>query len=185
MNDLFLFVDFQKIFEKGDWKVPEIKNTLTRAKIARDTVAKIRNITTIATRYLPPHGVCLRNKDDAWFKYFKMYPNVPNDPDHEMYQHIENISCDLSWESSGFSKWNHSSTYTSPFNVFITGVSTECCVLSTALSAIDAGATVYIISDACAAGSKNDHNLGLNILSRFAPNVQIIKTNDIIRLFNE
>ena len=186
MNDLFLFVDFQKVFELNEeWKIPDIKGCLARAKIACKEVEKVRNITKIVTRYMPPNLLHLRDKDDAWVKYFKKYSTVPKRSGDILYELIDYIPCDWVWESSEFSKWKHTSQCNYPFNVFITGVSTECCILSTALSAVDAGATVYVISDACAAGNKEDHNLGLELLSRFDPNVQIIKTEDITRMFNE
>jgi nicotinamidase-related amidase len=186
MNDLFLFIDFQKIFEENEeWKVPGIRDCLNRAKKAHFLVSKVRNITTITTNYLPPADVDNDPNDYAWKRYFDQFASVPKHGHHELYGDLEYIPADSKWTSNGFSKWNHSLSYTTPFNVFITGVSTECCVLSTALSAVDTGANVYIISDACAAGTPEDHELGLRVLSKFAPNIQIIESKDIIQLFDK
>jgi nicotinamidase-related amidase len=185
MSDLFLFVDYQKVFEDGAWKVNGIRDCLGRAKKAHDEVKKVRNVTSIVTRYFPPPQIELRHEDDAWRKYFEKYDTVPREPGDKAYELIDFIECDSVWESSTFSKWKHSSNFNSPFNVFITGVSTECCVLATALCAVDAGATVYVIKDACAAGSHEDHIQGLEMLSRFAPNVQTICIWQIPKLFSK
>ena len=52
------------------------------------------------------------------------------------------------------------------------GVSTDCCVLSTALAAIDAGARVRVVADACAA-EPEAHRSALEILRRRAPLIAV------------
>ncbi|WP_410867250.1 cysteine hydrolase family protein, partial [Paraburkholderia sp. SIMBA_027] len=56
-------------------------------------------------------------------------------------------------DASTFSKWGPQLAALVPegTEMILTGVATDCCVLSTALGAIDAGRFVTVISDACAA----------------------------------
>lgn len=190
MTDFFLFIDFQKIFrDNQEWKVPDIEQCFNRAKEAHELISmhQTRTLLTVKTKYLPPSAIINTNcpNDHAWKKYFDLFPSVPRHKNHELYNELHDFESDTVWISNGFNKWRDCPSYKPPFNVFITGVSTECCVLSTALSAVDSGANVYIISDACTAGTSEDHILGLSIMSKFKPNIQIITTKDIPILFNK
>jgi nicotinamidase-related amidase len=70
---------------------------------------------------------------------------------------------------------------TGPGNpIAVCGVSTECCVLSTILSAVDRGRFVRLVSDACAAGSPQGNAQALGILEGFAPMVSVAKTDDVL-----
>lgn len=58
--------------------------------------------------------------------------------------------------------------------IVLCGVSTECCVLATAVAAADNGLQVHVVRDACAAGSVAVHEAALLVLeSGFAPMVRI------------
>lgn len=63
--------------------------------------------------------------------------------------------------------------------IYLAGVSTDCCVLSTALEAVDDGIKVYVIEDACAGSSKSAHNNALNIMRGYSPNLEIINSKDL------
>ena len=52
------------------------------------------------------------------------------------------------------------------------GVSTDCCVLATALAAIDAGAHVRVVADACAAEPAL-HRAALDLLARRSPQLRL------------
>ena len=56
----------------------------------------------------------------------------------------------------------------------LTGVSTDCCVLSTALPAADAGATVRIAAAGCAGSSEENHQRALDAMSLYGPQITII-----------
>jgi nicotinamidase-related amidase len=61
--------------------------------------------------------------------------------------------------------------------VLLAGVSTDCCVLSTALAAADAGVRVRVVADACAAPSVGDHERALQVMSLYAPLVEITESS--------
>jgi nicotinamidase-related amidase len=55
----------------------------------------------------------------------------------------------------------------------LAGVSTDCCVLSTALAAADAGIAVEVVADACAGATDNDHQRALDAMALYAPLITI------------
>lgn len=59
-------------------------------------------------------------------------------------------------------------------HLVLTGVSTDCCVLSTALAAADAGAIVTVVADACAGASDEDHERALAAMRLYAPLITVV-----------
>ena len=63
------------------------------------------------------------------------------------------------------------------------GVSTECCVLATALTAVDAGAAVRIVSDACASVDEEAHASALRVATvGFSPMITITTTDEELEI---
>jgi len=60
-------------------------------------------------------------------------------------------------------------------HLVLTGVSTDCCVLSTALAAADAGATVTVVADACAGATDADHERALDAMRLYAPLITVVE----------
>jgi nicotinamidase-related amidase len=58
-------------------------------------------------------------------------------------------------------------------HVTLTGVSTDCCVLSTALPAADAGVTVRVVRDGCAGSTPENHERALAAMALYAPQITI------------
>jgi nicotinamidase-related amidase len=58
--------------------------------------------------------------------------------------------------------------------VALCGVSTDCCVLMTALAAVDEGVHVRVIEDACAAKTAEHHVRALAIMATRAPQLRIV-----------
>ncbi len=63
----------------------------------------------------------------------------------------------------------------------VSGVSTDCCVLSTALAAADAGVRVQVVADACAGMSPPDHERAIAAMSLYAPLITLTSTEDVVR----
>ena len=57
--------------------------------------------------------------------------------------------------------------------------STDCCVLSTALAAADAGVKVFVVQDACAGLSSVDHQRALDAMALYGPLIEI-STADVV-----
>ena len=59
----------------------------------------------------------------------------------------------------------------------MTGVSTDCCVDSTARTAFHNGYNVFVVSDACAAYEPDLHSGTLNVLQK---NLALLVTSDAV-----
>ena len=62
----------------------------------------------------------------------------------------------------------------------VAGVATDCCVLSTALAAADAGVPVRWSADACAGSTDDDHDRALRVMSLYAPLVELTTTAEVL-----
>ena len=62
----------------------------------------------------------------------------------------------------------------------LTGVSTDCCVLATALAAADAGVAVRVVVDACAGASEVDHRRALEAMALFGPLITLTTVADVL-----
>lgn len=62
----------------------------------------------------------------------------------------------------------------------IAGVSTDCCVLSTALAAADAGRAVVVAADACAGVSEEDHERALAAMKLYAPLITVASVEEVL-----
>jgi nicotinamidase-related amidase len=58
-------------------------------------------------------------------------------------------------------------------------VSTDCCVLSTALAAADAGVTVRVVADACAGVDDESHRRTLDVLALYGPLVEVVSSAEV------
>jgi nicotinamidase-related amidase len=52
-------------------------------------------------------------------------------------------------------------------------VSTDCCVLSTALAAADAGVEAPVVADACAGADDDSHAKALNVMDLYRPLIRV------------
>ena len=62
----------------------------------------------------------------------------------------------------------------------LAGVSTDCCVLSTALAAADAGTPVRVVGDACAGADDDSHAAALRILQLQSPLIEVVSLADVL-----
>jgi nicotinamidase-related amidase len=83
-----------------------------------------------------------------------------------------------------FSKWDKELEDLIPrsADVVICGVSTETCVLATALGAVDSGRRVVVVPTACAGATAALHDAALEVLRSFAPNVTLTDVEGALAL---
>lgn len=73
-----------------------------------------------------------------------------------------------------FSKWTPALQHVvGDAPLLLCGVATECCVLSTAFGAADAGREVRVVADACAGATRNLHERALQIMNTCAPLITV------------
>jgi nicotinamidase-related amidase len=181
-------VDMQEVFRDSDsaWWIPrfeEIVPTVTRL-----VEAHLPNV--VMTRFVPsatPSG--------AWLRYYERWPFAAQNAAHEMWQIVQPLRADASAGKGGtftgtvvdkstFSKWGPElERLVGPLGqMILAGVSTDCCVISTALAAADAGVEVLIAAQACAGIDDSAHEQALQVMALYDPLIKIISLDEALEL---
>jgi len=132
---------------------------------------------TVFTRFVAPE-----RPEGAWVPYYRDWPFalVPDgDPLYGLTEPFASAAVDRRdpvVTEPTFGKWGTSlrAVVGDHPHLVLTGVSTDCCVLSTALAAADAGATVTVVADACAGATDADHERALDAMRLYAPLVTVV-----------
>ena len=151
-NTYLLIVDMQRVFaETTPWHVPDF---YTVQKTILDWYDVFDMDHVIFSAFVPdPHP------KGAWRDYYDRYPFAQRESAKSLFELAEPYASlpGSRVTASTFSKWPAIQDLTMD-KLYICGVSTGCCVLSTAMAAADAGVSVSIIRDGCAAVSKEMHD---------------------------
>ena len=90
----------------------------------------------------------------AWQRYYEQWPFALQPPDAPIYQLVDEFAARAgpTLDATTFSKWGPelAGRVGDGGPLVLAGVSTDCCVLSTALAAADDGVAVQVVADACA-----------------------------------
>jgi nicotinamidase-related amidase len=166
---LLAVIDMQEFFAAGSpWAVPGFEGLIEPVgKLARAYRPR-----TVFTRFVIPEV-----PQGSWAGYYRAWPQVLA-PEAA---HLADLA--QPWASQRlatldkptFSKWGPEleSMLGPGRDLTVCGVSTDCCVLATVLAAVDAGAQVRVIADACAGITAEAHRAALDLMAGFAPQVTI------------
>src|ERR1700712_2019199 len=143
-------IDLQEVFGAPDsaWFTPRYD----AAAAGTRELLPLFGPRVVFTRFVAP-----ANPVGAWVDYYQKWPFALVPADDPIYD----LSAEFSSEhhavvsSSMLGKWGPDllSAMNGSHEMVLTGVATDCCVLSTALAAADAGVHVHGAADACAGGS--------------------------------
>ncbi|PWJ26298.1 nicotinamidase-related amidase [Branchiibius hedensis] len=177
-REVLMLIDMQAVFARppSPWASGQYPGAERHALRLRAAYPDER---TAITRYLPPDPVT-----GAWVPYFEAWPFAldPAQADYELMPGFEPRGATLI-ERTTFGKWDATSQHAmgDPDAIVLAGVSTDCCVLSTALAAADAGVRVRVVADACAGASPTDHQRALDAMALYAPLIEITDTDAVLR----
>jgi nicotinamidase-related amidase len=173
-------VDMQNVFaEAGSaWRTPRFEQIVE--PVARLVAAYTPD--AVFTRFVAP-----ARPRGAWAPYYADWPFALQPPQHPMWQLVAQLA-DAAARVRGhdaaggvvtkatFSKWGPElARLIGPEGrMVLAGVSTDCCVLSTALAAADAGAEVWVVPEACAGVDDASHAKALHVMSLYAPLVKVV-----------
>ncbi|MDN5856947.1 MAG: cysteine hydrolase [Actinomycetia bacterium] len=143
-----------------------------------EVVPRIRTLTeqfgerVVFTRFVAPE-----RPDGAWVDYYRQWPFALQPADARAYAIVDELGVgDRPIVSHPtFSKWGpelDAATQGSR-DLVVTGVSTECCVLTTVLAAADAGAHVTVVRDAVAGPTPELCDASLAVMETYAPLVDV------------
>lgn len=170
-------VDLQTVFADpaSPWATPGFDRALAGTRALLPAFAG----RTVHTRFVAPaepHG--------AWVPYYTQWPFALVPDDHPLYALVPGLAAadDPVVSRPTFGKWGSQlrAAVRDADTLVLTGVSTDCCVLSTALAAADDGIAVQVVADACAGLSEADHARALDALALYAPLVTVTTVAEVL-----
>ena len=80
-----------------------------------------------------------------------------------------------------FSKWStRLKEVVGGADLVLCGAATECCVLSTAFGAADAGRSVTVVAEACAGATEAAHQAALALMHANAPLITVVMAAEVL-----
>ncbi|TDU02854.1 nicotinamidase-related amidase [Streptomyces sp. 846.5] len=164
-------IDMQRVFAEPDspWFTPGFDRIT--APIAE--LLPVFGPRAVFTRFVAP-----KTPSGAWNEYYARWPfalQPPDAPAYRLTQEFDEVA-GRTVDATTFSKWTPElATRTSGADrLYLAGVTTDCCVLSTALAAADAGVSVRIVTDACAGVDDAAHSAALHVLGLYGPLIRLV-----------
>ena len=174
-------IDMQRIFSKKKWwGCPKFNDIIPPIV----QLAALYGDRTLVTRY-----VADQNPQGSWVPYFKEFSFAAVPGSNRIYDLVAPIKKlahkDNVVTMTTFSKWGdarhglRAKTGSYP-NLVLTGVATDCCVLSTAMAAAESGAFVTVVLDACAGSTPKNQAAAKKILQGYTPLISIASYRDLL-----
>jgi nicotinamidase-related amidase len=169
MSPLLAVIDMQWFYAPGQpWATPGFDGLIEPIGRLVDGFGD----RVVFTRFVvpaQPHG--------SWVAYYPQWPQVTGPGTG----HLADLVPPWTDRAAGaidlptFSKWGPelAARLDAGGELVLCGVSTDCCVLATALGAVDAGVSVRVAADACAGLDAAAHERALALLAGFAPQAVI------------
>jgi nicotinamidase-related amidase len=194
---LLVVIDMQRVFGEpdSDWFAPRFAEILGPVRQLTEAFAP----RVIFTRFIAP-----QKPAGAWRQYYEQWPFALQPPGARIYELVDEFADQPgpTLDATTFSKWGpelasllggghsaggdsgggHSAggDSGSPRELVLAGVSTDCCVLSTAVAAADAGVAVRVVANACAGATDESHEQALEILRLYAPLIEVVSLAEIL-----
>ncbi|MEU5364207.1 isochorismatase family protein [Streptomyces sp. NPDC005925] len=124
------------------------------------------------TRFVPPDEPV-----GVWRAYYDRWPFARGPADAARWRLTDDFADRARHvlDAPTFGKWTPElAGLTGPGGrLVLAGVSTDCCVLSTALAAADAGVEVLVVADACAGADDDSHAKALHVMDLYRPLIRV------------
>lgn len=163
-------IDLQHVFAdpSSPWAAPRF----AEAAAAIERMLPAFRGRTLLTRFTAPDQPAR-----AWTEYYREWPFALVAGDDPLYALVPAFgTLDVPVETrETFGKWDAplAERIGGADEIVLAGVSTDCCVLSTALAAADAGIRVHVVADACAGATDGDHERALAALALYTPLIRL------------
>jgi nicotinamidase-related amidase len=174
-------IDMQNVFgsPESPWFAPGFDEILDNNRALIEAFGD----RVVYTRFIAPE-----TPQGAWRDYYAEWAFALVPPDAPLYDLVESLphAGQPVVSRVTFGKWDDDAGSLRELThnagtLVVCGVSTDCCVLSTALAAADAGVFVQIVADACAGVSRADHERALDTMRLYAPLITVTSTEDVLR----
>ncbi|MEU1404955.1 cysteine hydrolase [Streptomyces sp. NPDC005728] len=176
-SGLLAVIDMQRVFADpaSPWATPRFA----------DAAAGVRRLLpafgdrVAFTRFLAPEI-----PTGAWRAYYAQWPFALQPPDAGLWELADEFAERTAHvvDTTTFGKWTPelSDRVGPDGRLVLAGVSTDCCVLSTALAAADAGTEVLVVADACAGVDDDAHVKTLQVLDLYRPLIRVTTVDDLL-----
>jgi nicotinamidase-related amidase len=179
-------IDMQNIFAdpQSDWFTKDIDTIVPNIS----DLVKHFGKDVVFTRF-----ISAKSPRGAWKAYYQDWPKAltpPNDPIWDIIPELQESSRQVhGWngdattiDKTTFGKFGPEFVNLLDYDdeVYLCGVSTDCCVVATALSLIDYGVKTYVIGDACKGLDDYSEQAALHTMSLFAPICEITETQTVL-----
>ncbi len=171
-------IDPQRIFADpaSQWCAPGFPGIVGPV----DRLASAFGERILVTRWVPGTG-----HPGSWADYFARWPFADR-PDDDPY--FDLVDAARRWvhrptlDATTFGKWGEAmaSVVGRHPHLVLAGVATDCCVISTALAAADAGATVEVAADACAGSDESNHAAACQVMDLYSPQIRVATVDQIL-----
>ncbi|HEX5401354.1 MAG TPA: cysteine hydrolase [Pseudonocardiaceae bacterium] len=172
MSRLLAVIDMQRVFAEPDspWCTPRFGEVVGPLRTLVDAFDE----RVVRTRFIAPE-----QPTGAWADYYRQWPFALQPPDSVLYQVVPEFASGLTVAATTFGKWPALAEHADG-ELVLAGVSTDCCVLSTALAAADDGVRVRVVADACAGMTDTTHQQALAIMGLYAPHIEVLTVAELL-----
>jgi nicotinamidase-related amidase len=168
-------IDMQRVFADpgSDWGTPGFPDVVPAVA---SLVAAFSPAVTF-TRFVAPAAPV-----GAWVSYYEQWPFALQPPDAPLWDVVPELGAPAdTLDATTFSKWGPElAARIGGADLVLAGVSTDCCVLSTALAAADAGVAVLVVADACAGVDAVSHAKALHVMGLYEPLVRVVGSEELL-----
>jgi nicotinamidase-related amidase len=171
-------IDPQAIFAAPDsaWGSPSFAETIPRIRALAESFGE----RVLVTRWMPT-----ADRSTSWGDYFAAWPfadQPATDPLFALVPEASDLSSRPTLDLPTFGKWGAEieRIVGRGAHIVLAGVSTDCCVISTALAAADAGAHVTVAADACAGSTSENHAAAIQVMGLYPPQITISDTAAVL-----
>jgi nicotinamidase-related amidase len=173
MGGHLVVIDMQHVFGDADsgWFAPRFAEILD--PIDRLVAAYEPDVTF--TRFVAPDTPA-----GGWREYYEQWPFALQPPTATLYALVDRFAGRPTLDRTTFGKWGDDLAHRAGADMVVAGVSTDCCVISTVLPALDAGVKVRVVADACAGATDSSHQQALSLMGLYAPLVEIVTVDQLL-----
>lgn len=175
MSGALVVVDLQTVFADpaSDWATPGFADVVPAVRSLVEAF-DAAGAPVVFTRFVAPPEPA-----GAWVGYYERWPSVLRPAGDALWDLVDGLGQRQGHpvvNATTFGKWGPelAAAIGGAPSVVLAGVSTDCCVLSTALGAADAGVAVRVVADACAGASEADHERALAAMALYDPLVRVV-----------
>ena len=177
-EEWLVVIDPQNIFASPDsaWGSPFFAETMPRIRELADAFGE----RVLVTRWMPT-----ADRSTSWGAYFAAWPFADQPPTDELFDLVPDavgLTSRATLDLPTFGKWGPElqSVVGHGGRFVLAGVSTDCCVISTALAAADAGARVTVATDACAGSTAENHAAAVQVMGLYPPQITLATTAEVL-----